>query len=204
LECAVSAPRACFLIYARCGSLRPTGKSPPQAAKEDTGGEAQPIKQSFEADRLEQLPIIFFFLPPYCFYLDSPPPCVFFSPPARGMSLLGDRADVNCVRDSCASPLHNHEFLPLQPRPTVLGTGLDRPLSGGFSTARPPKSGPKRIPFYFSKLSKSLHVESASSDAPVLGARGRASARRVRPFRRAAVRRQPDPVIPCRCAALCV
>ena len=98
----------------------------PQAAEEDTGGEAQSIKQSFEADRLEQLSIIFFFLPPYCFYLDSPPPCVFVSPPACGMSLLGDREDVNCVTDSCASPLHNHEFLPLQLHPTVLGTGLDR------------------------------------------------------------------------------
>src|SRR5216684_5860034 len=80
--------------------------------KKTQGGEVQPIKQSSEADRLEQLSTIFFFLPPYYFCLDSPPPCVYFSPPARGMSLLGDRADVNCVTDKCASPLRYHEFSP--------------------------------------------------------------------------------------------
>jgi hypothetical protein len=106
---------------------------PPQAAKEDTGGEVQPIKQSFEADRLEQLSIIFFFLPPYCFYLDSPPPCVFFSPPACGMSLLGDRDDVNCVTDKCASPLHQHEFLPLQLRANTVLERVSTAVISGFS-----------------------------------------------------------------------
>jgi hypothetical protein len=129
--------------------------------KEDTGGEAQSIKQSFEADRLEQLPIIFFFLPPYCFYLDSPPPCVFFSPPACGMSLLGDREDVNCVTDSCASPLHNHEFLSLQLRPNIVWNGSRPLLSQGFCAATAHLSHPGANTFCFSRLSASLHVEYA-------------------------------------------
>jgi hypothetical protein len=57
------------------------------------------------------------------FVSTSPPPCVFFSPPARGMSLLGDRADVNCVTDKCASPLRYHEFLPLELRLNTVWNG---------------------------------------------------------------------------------
>jgi hypothetical protein len=139
---AVAATRAerAFLIcmlwvastHRTVGRARGLEHMPPQAAKEDTGGEVQPIKQSSEADRLEQLSIIFFFLPPYCFCLDSPPPCVFFSPPARGMSLLGDRADVNCVTDKCASPLRYHEFLPLELRPNTVWNGSRSLLSEAF------------------------------------------------------------------------
>src|ERR1700743_229866 len=56
---------------------------------------------------------MFFFLPPYCFCVDSPPPCVFFSR-LRRLSPLRDGTDVNCVADRCASSLRNHGFLRLQ------------------------------------------------------------------------------------------
>lgn len=35
------------------------------------------------------------------------------------LSVLRDRADVNCVRDRCASSLRNKEFFTLQPRPNI-------------------------------------------------------------------------------------
>lgn len=52
----------------------------PGGRKKTQGESAQPTRQTFEADRLESLPLLFLLLPTYCCFLDCPPPCVFLRP----------------------------------------------------------------------------------------------------------------------------
>ena len=77
------------------------------------------------------------------------------------MSLLGDRADVNCVTDKCASPLRDHEFLPSNFAPTPSGTCLDRCYLTVFPTAVLIHTKLESNTFSFSQLSVLLQVEYA-------------------------------------------
>jgi hypothetical protein len=149
--------------------------------KKTQGGGIQPIKQSFEADRLEQLPIIFFFLPPLLLLSQPPPPCVFLSPP-RSLSSLGDRTDVNCARDRCASSLRNIGFFALQCHSNIILERVSMAVDSSFFNA--------------------LRATVAWRDQTL--AISAAYEHNLRPSRREAERMRPVRATPCRHAAPCV
>src|SRR5580700_9040477 len=95
-------PRRCFCVSA------------PAAGKDDrqkTQGEDQPTKQSFEADRLEQLHCSFSYFEIFLLLLRLPPPCVFCrSPSSAAVVVRRQGGHVKRVPEVRASSLTRNEF----------------------------------------------------------------------------------------------
>src|SRR5581483_3556205 len=116
-------------VRSRLGARRrPPGGAADGGLRRHRGEKAlnQPNNHSKLTDS-NNCPLLFFFSPTCCFSLDSPPPCVFISPPSRAVVIRRQVNDVKRVTDKRASSLEPQEFFLAGWEPRALPHLIARP-----------------------------------------------------------------------------